>query len=122
MKLAAQIPEPALEVLQVERQPPLHAEELEIVAVAPERQDAVALRAEMVVHGRAGAAVAALERGHGADGDGFGSHWQIVGAGFSRLFMPRRSCRSRRSASRSGCRTRSPWSAARCRSRERCPW
>ena len=72
---AAERPEPLLEVLHVEVQPAAQAEEREVVAVAAERQDPVAARAEVHVHRRAGAAVLAR-----VDGNGGGVGLHIEGA------------------------------------------
>ncbi len=62
MELAAQVPEPPLEVLRIEPEPSGQAEEREVISLAAEREDPVALGAEVFVDRRARAAVAALER------------------------------------------------------------
>jgi len=61
MKLAAQVAEPALEIVGVDDELARQAEKREVIAVAPEREDAAALRAEMVVDRRARAAVTTFE-------------------------------------------------------------
>ena len=65
MKLTAQIAEAPLEVRRRDRQLARQAEEREVVAVPAQRQDAAALRAEVLVDRSAGAAAAALERRDG---------------------------------------------------------
>ena len=67
MKLAAQRAEPLLEIGRVEVQLARQPEEREVVAVAAERQDLRALRAEVHVDRRAAAAGAALELKRGLE-------------------------------------------------------
>ena len=75
MKLAAERPEPLLELGRVEVQLARQAQESEVVAVPAERQDLRALRAEVRVDGRAAAAITAdLNRGAG-DGVDIEGSW-----------------------------------------------
>src|SRR5688572_2259722 len=74
MKLAAQVAKAALEVLRVDPEAARQAKEREEVPEAAERQNAIALRAEMLVDRGASAAVAALERRCGAQRNRVGSH------------------------------------------------
>ena len=68
MKLAAQLAEAPLEIRAVDVQFSRQAEEAEVVAVAPEGQNFRALRAEVRVEGRAGAALAAHLKRRGCRG------------------------------------------------------
>jgi len=63
MELAAQLPEPLIEVRQVDGQLPRQFEEAEVVAVARERHDPVALGAEVRGRRRSGAAMPARLKG-----------------------------------------------------------
>jgi len=74
MKLAAQLAKALLEILRVDGEPPRQAEEREVVAVPAQREEAAALRAEVLINGSTRAAVAALEDGKRADWNRFGSH------------------------------------------------
>ena len=61
MKLAAQFTKAPLEIARVDDQLSRQTEKRKIVAVAAEREDAAALRAEVLVDGSTRAAAAALE-------------------------------------------------------------
>jgi hypothetical protein len=75
MELAAEIAEASLEVRQIDLQPAWQAEEAEVVAVPPDRQDPAALRTEVIVDWRAGAAASAFELRYRANRDGLsGGH------------------------------------------------
>src|SRR5207247_9488761 len=63
MKLAAQLAEAPLEIAGVDDKTARQTEKRKVVAVASEREDAAALRAEVLVDGSARAAVAALNGG-----------------------------------------------------------
>src|SRR5262249_62303143 len=91
MKLPAEIAEALLELRGIEVQPARHAEKREVVAVAAEREDLRALRAEMRVDRGATAAVTTHLKRRGSRG----SHREAL--------TRRTSCRSRRWSSRSGC-------------------
>ena len=89
------VPPSLLEIVDVEIQPARQTEKREVVAVAPDREDLRALRAEVRVDRRAAAAILADLK------------WRRGGMrGHATSFlcpMPRTNYRSRRSTSRSGC-------------------
>ena len=72
MELATQLTKPALEILSGDRQLARQSEKREVVAVAAERQDAAAVRAEVFVNRRAGATGAAFQRRLGTNGNRIG--------------------------------------------------
>src|SRR5262245_35075456 len=105
MKLAAQLAEAPLEIGRLDRQLPRQTEEREVVAMTAQRENAAALRTEVLVDRSPRAAAAALERRYGLDWYRVGSHGnRICLSGRSatrrwrRRITRRRSCRSRTSA------------------------
>src|SRR5688500_5647250 len=74
VKLAAEIAEPALQIRGIEAKPARQAEKGEIVTVTRERENAVAVRAGVLVDRRTGATVAALEHRSGGQWRRSGSH------------------------------------------------
>jgi hypothetical protein len=64
MELAAQLPEAAIEILDVERERPRQSHEREEVAVAADRQNAAAIGAEVLVDRSTRTAAAAFECGN----------------------------------------------------------
>ena len=121
MKLPLKLRQALLELGLLNRQLPRQTEEREVVAVTAKRQDAAALRAEVLVHRSPSAAAAALERRNGAHGNRVASHRMlsaaIVGAvrrslGEGGRVTRRRSCRKPQVCFAFGCGTRSPVSEA----------
>src|SRR4030095_17152760 len=61
MKLTAQVAKAPLQLRLVDDETPRPPQEREVIAVPPERENPAALRAEMLVHRGAGAAIPAFE-------------------------------------------------------------
>ena len=62
VEFAAQLSETPFEILSIDTEVTRQAKEAEVITKPPERKDAVALRAEVLIDRRAGAAIATLER------------------------------------------------------------
>src|SRR5262249_734577 len=92
MKFATEVAEALFEILRIEREAARQPQECKVVPMPAQRKDPAALRAEVLVNRRAGAAVSALEHRGSTDWNRFGSHLETDGrqpaASASRSALP----------------------------------
>ena len=93
----------SLELRLIDHEPAWQPQEREVITVTTERQDPAALRTEMLVNGSTGTTVPAFQCRDGLRRDWIASHRRSSRRLPTSCVRPQRSCRNRRSASRSGC-------------------